>query len=315
MHPRREADTSGVVALDHGQGNNTLVPAQRGANRLSLCRRSRGTVLLCQGLWFVLPCVAAQDTGESAIPGWPKDAPIQVWTRSDEAGIGRAEAEQLAARYLGVAAGELKLQRAYLTDDDFPYLRPEKLPVWLAEATSVSIPPRNASDPPQAAGKPELVPRLYLAIDAATGQCIEAFTAPTTPWWTELRPIGKPHEDWCRDDGVMYDRPGAPPRVSLTRLLRVASLLPDTDGQIVVRYVLYSDFNTGIPIERVDVPGIVPVALQELAWVVMREYVELTPTMPDGLEYIGRVRLVVSARTGSVLSSRSYGGPRKRPND
>ena len=311
MHPRTEADASGVVALDHRRGN-ALVPAQRAAHRLSLWRWRRATVLLCLGLWFVLPCGAAQDAGESAIPGWPKDAPIQVRTRRDEVGIGQVEAEELAARYLGGAAGELKLQRAFLTDDDFPYLRPRNLPVWLAEATGLSIPFRNAADPPQAARKPEFLPTLYLTIDAATGQCVEAFSPPRTEWWREVRPIGSENEKWYRMDGTVFDRPSLPPGVSLRQALQGARLSLEAAGQMIARYVLYSEFSSGVVVERLDGPGLIPPAVQESAWVVIREGVELTPTMPDEFEYVGCSRWVLSATTGRCLSNCAYGNPRAR---
>ena len=218
---------------------------------------------------------------------WPPDAPLQLRPRVGRASLGRQAAEQLARGYLGIdTAKELRLGPAYLTDHDFPFLRPEKRSVWLAEVRDLRLPGGGP--------KPVVLSHLYVAVDAETGQLVEAFTAPARPWWRENTVVGPAHEKFFRETGQVLEQPADAPKLSLTDVLRGISG-DDGQGQIVVRYGLYSN------------RGQVPAAERRPALLVFREGLRVHTR---GGEVSGRSVVVLDAETGASLSNQSYGNPK-----
>ncbi len=91
---------------------------------------------------------------------------------------------------------QLRVAKAFLTDKDFPFVMPHKLPIWLVEVKDLAVPGAD-----KAAKEPAVWPRLYLAFDAEGEQLIEAFTPPVRPWWRQPEQVprqaarGFPHLD------------------------------------------------------------------------------------------------------------------------
>jgi hypothetical protein len=174
-------------------------------------------------------------------------------------------------------------------------LRPEKRPVWLAEVRDLRLPGGK--------GKPVLLSHLYVAIDAGTGQLVEAFTAPARPWWRGEKVVGPAHEKFFRESRQLLEPPTGPPGVSLTEALRG---MPGDGGQeqIVVRYALYSNRGEG----SLRDGRFVPVAERRPALLVFREGLHI-PTRAG--EVRGRSLVVVDAATGARLYNESYGNPKE----
>jgi hypothetical protein len=258
--------------------------------------------------------------GPPLIPDWPPGAPIQLRPRTGESRIIQAQAERQARQYLGIEVASLHMRRAYLTDSDFPFFRQPNRPIWLAEATGVTIPPRDSPNLPERLRKSVVLPRLYVALDADTGLCVEAFTLPTRPWWIDLaKVLGEAHESFYREIGIAFEPPVAKPTLSMQSALQEAMVRPDIAGQITVRYVLYSDYQSGRGVARIDRSDTVPTVFHRPVWVVMQEGVALhtvrPPAMDGGrivakaelMEYMGRTRCVIDAVSGEILAQGSYG--------
>jgi len=216
---------------------------------------------------------------------WPADAPIELRPRVVRAALDQQAAEKKARQYLGIDKYKgLRLAAAYLTDRDFPFLRPEKRAVWLAEVRDLPL--------AGGAAKPIILSRLYVAIDAETGQLVEAFTAPASSWWRGDKVVGPAHEKFFRETGQAIEPPAGAPRLSLRDALRGMS--NDGQEQIIVRNVLYSN--------QVRTP----VVQQRPALLVFREGLRIHTR---GGEVRGRSVLVLDAETGALLHNESYGDP------
>ena len=217
---------------------------------------------------------------------WPSDAPITLQPRVGRSALDQQAAEKMARQYLGIAKDKrLRLAPAYLTDKDFPFLHPEKRAVWLVEVRDLRLP---GGEP-----KPVVLPQLYVAIDAESGQLLEAFTAPAHPWWREKKQIiGPAHENFFRETGQALKPPASAPKLSLSDALR--GMADNGQGQIVVRYGLYSN------------QGQIPAVEKRPALLVFREGVQIHTR---GGEVIGRCVIVLDAETGALLHNESYGNP------
>jgi hypothetical protein len=218
---------------------------------------------------------------------WPSDAPIELRPRVGRAALDQQAAEKKARQYLGIDKDkELRLAPAYLTDKDFPFLRPEKRAVWLVEVRDLRLP---GGEP-----KPVVLSQLYVAIDAESGQLVEAFTAPARPWWRGDKMVGPAHEKFFRETGQALEQPAGAPRLSVSDALRGMS--DDGQGQIVVRYGLYSN------------RGQTPAVQQRPALLIFREGLRIRTR--DGA-VSGRSVVVLDADTGAPLSNQSYGNPKE----
>jgi RNA polymerase sigma factor (sigma-70 family) len=223
---------------------------------------------------------------------WPADAPIQLESRVSKAGFAqqRGRAANLARRLLGVGKDkELRLAQALLTDKDFPFVKPNKQPIWLVEVKDLSI-----SATGQEPKEPVVWPHMYLAIDSEGDQLIEAFTPPIKSWWRQSEQVvGKAHEDFLSSTNQRFQRPDAPPRIALASALKGMNRADDA-AQIVVRHLLYG---------RGD-------AKSRPALVVFREGLRLRSSGPaPGSENIGRAMIVLDAETGAILHNEAYGNP------
>ena len=219
---------------------------------------------------------------------WPSDAPLELRPRVAPAALDRQAAEQRARAYLGIdKAKELRLCPAFLTDNDFPFLRPDKRAIWLAEVRDLRLP---GGEP-----KPVVLSHLYVAIDAETGQLVEAFTAPARPWWRDEKVVGPAHERFFRETGQVLEQPADAPKLSLPAALRGVSG-EDGQGQVVVRYGLYSNRGQSPAVER------------RPALLVFREGLRVRTR---GGEAGGRSVVVLDAETGAPLSNQSYASPTK----
>jgi hypothetical protein len=217
---------------------------------------------------------------------WPLDAPIELRPRVGRTALDQRAAEKKARQYLGIDKQKgLRSAPAYLTDKDFPFLHPEKRAVWLVEVRDLRLP---GGEP-----KPVVLPQLYVAIDAKSGQLLEAFTAPAHPWWREKKQIiGPAHEKFFRETGQALRPPAGAPKLSLSDALR--GMADNGQGQIVVRYGLYSN------------QGQIPAVQKRPALLVFREGVQIHTR---GGEIIGRCVIVLDAETGALLHNESYGNP------
>ena len=211
-----------------------------------------------------------------------------------------------ARQYLGIEdAKELRLSPAYLTDDDFPFLRPRKRPIWLAEVREFRpAAPRKQAGEKEA--KPGIIAHLYVAIDAKSGQLIEAFTPPTRPWWRDKKQIiGQAHEKFFRETGQTLDSPADPPKLTITSALRGLAD-GDVHAQIVVRYATYTNTSAGRLAEREPFTA---AAERRPAFLVFCEGMRLHTTR--GGKVTGRSVLVLDAETGLLLHNESYGNPQE----
>jgi hypothetical protein len=145
----------------------------------------------------------AQDATKDRLGDWPSDAPIELRPRVGRAAIDRQAALKKARQYLGIEdAKELRLTPAYLTDNDFPFLKPQKRAIWLVEVTELRIPAPRRQAGAEQEPKPGVLAHLYVAIDAENGQLIEAFTPPARPWWRSKKEVmGPAHEKFFRETG------------------------------------------------------------------------------------------------------------------
>jgi uncharacterized protein (TIGR03067 family) len=216
---------------------------------------------------------------------WPSDAPLELRPRVEKAALDQKAAEQKVRQYLGIdKAKEILLAPAYLTDNDFPFLRPHKQAIWLAEVKDLKVPAIQ--------GKPAVLPRLYVAIDAKTGQLIEAFTPPAQPWWREKKQvIGPAHEKYLRETGQTLERTVVLPKLTLIDALQ--GMVEGDQGQIVVRYAVYTNGS----VER------------RPSLLLFREGLHLRKggPPPGGGEAIGRSMIVLDAQTGAELHNESSG--------
>jgi hypothetical protein len=214
---------------------------------------------------------------------WPSDAPIQLRPCVVRTALDQQAAEKKARQYLGIDKDKgLRLAPTYLTDKDFPFLRPDKRAVWLAEVRDLPL----AGGAP----KPVILSRLYVAIDAETGQLVEAFTAPAHPWWRRDKVVGPAHEKFFRDTGQALEQPAGAPRLSLRAALRGMS--NDGQEQIIVRYGRYSNQDQ------------TPAVQQRPALLIFREGLWIHTR---GGEVSGRSVIVLDAETGALLHNESYG--------
>jgi hypothetical protein len=133
-----------------------------------------------------------------------------------------------------------------------------------------------------------------VALDAATGQLVEAFTPPRRPWWRETDLLGPKHDEGFRGMGHVFERPTGRPRLTLDRALKGGV---GEAGQVEVRYVLYTNRNEG--------------AERRPALVVFREGLILRATGGDGKRIWARGIVVLDAETGEALLTGSYGNPLK----
>lgn len=246
----------------------------------------------------VLPLVGGSE-GLADLPGekaaakiptladWPSDTPIELRPRVERTALDQQAAEKKARQYLGVdEAKELRLAPAYLADKDFLFLRPEKRAVWLVEVRELRLPGGGAT--------PVILPQLYVAIDAESGQLVEAFTAPAHPWWRGNKLVGPAHEKFFRETGQALEPPAGAPKLSLRDALR--GMPGDGQAQIVVRYGVYSN------------RGQAPAVQQRPALLISREGLRIHTR---GGEVSGRSVVVLDAETGAPLSNQSYGNPKE----
>jgi hypothetical protein len=256
---------------------------------------------------------------------WPKDAPIQLRSGPEtiKGGLSEGRAEQLCRTYLGLGdRGALRLSTAYLSDSDFAFMAPEGVAVWIAQAVGVVIASSAVRDGEPDPPKPSAFSRLYLAIHAATGLPIECFSPPRRAWWLEYRGlVGRKHESFLRECGVLFEQPHEPPRVSLVDALAKTGGRAESGAQLVARYVLYSNSHQGRAIERVEGFDLVPVATRRPAWLIVQEGVEgrgmsgpaphpgTQPAQREPAKVVMRCTTVVDAQTGKVLEAGGYGGP------
>jgi len=291
----------------HGsrRGNEVVLPGQR--HRVSLGGFHLGWRAAASAL-----CVYAlgqrQGCCDSLVPDWPPGAPIQLYARTDQRGISDAEAERKARGYLGQDELRFRLRRAYLTDGDFPFLRPRDLPVWLAEAGGVVIRPRQAAQSRSQQREPVTLPLLYLALDAETGLCVEAFTPPVSDWWAGRSLLGAAHTRFLREDGVLHQAPSIAPQLSVNAALERVQPRPEASAQILVRCVLYSDYNMGWGVDRIEGTCLIPRAVCVPTWVVTQEGMRLLARgRTSAGAYEGRMSYWIDARTGEVLRCEKYG--------
>src|SRR5262249_2049175 len=235
---------------------------------------------------------------------WPSDAPIELRPRIGRAAVDQQAALKKARQYLGIEdAKELRLTPAYLTDNDFPFLRPQKRAIWLVEVTELRIPAPRRQPGAEQEPKPGVLAHLYVAIDAENGQLIEAFTPPARPWWRSKREvIGPAHEKFFRETGQTLERSTDPPKLTLTDALRG---LADGEGhaQIVVRHAVYTNTGSG----RMEGDRFLPAAERRPALLVFCEGLRLHTTR--GSRVAGRRVLVLDAETGVMLHNEEYGNP------
>ena len=109
----------------------------------------------------------AQVATKDRLGHWPLDAPIELRPRVGRAAIDQQAALKNARQYLGIEdAKELRLTPAYLTDNDFPFLRPQKRAIWLVEVRELRIPAPRRQAGAEQEPKPGVLALLYVAIDA-----------------------------------------------------------------------------------------------------------------------------------------------------
>jgi RNA polymerase sigma factor (sigma-70 family) len=249
---------------------------------------------------------AIQWLGEhNGLPSLLKGSPLELQPRREKGRIDRKAALELARKYLGLNGDRsLRLTAAYLTDRDFPFLHPHKQAVWLAEVKDYSILPPQAED--DVGPAPVVLPRFYLALDADTGQFIEAFTTPRWPWWRDGKVVGAAHEKYFRDTGRKMQAPSARPTLTVATALRG---LPGDEAQLIVRHVRYWSEKGG----RLEKGRLIPTAQDRPVFIVFREGLRTRRTGPagPGSEILGRAMTVLDARAaaGQVLESEFYGDP------
>ena len=246
----------------------------------------------------------AQDAIKDRLADWPSDAPIELRPRVGRAAIDQQAALKKARQYLGIEdAKELRLTPAYLTDNDFPFLRPQKRPIWLVEVRDLRIPAPRRQAGAEQEPKPGVLTHLYVAIDAENGQLIEAFTSASRSWWRNKKQvIGAAHEKLFRETGQTLERSTEPPKLTLTDALRG---LADGDGhaQLVVRHAVYTNTAAG----RIEGSRFLPAAERRPALLVFCEGLRLYTTR--GSRVAGRRVLVLDAETGAMLHNEEYGNP------
>jgi hypothetical protein len=223
---------------------------------------------------------------EDPLASWPADAPIQLRPRLAESKLNQQAALERVRQYLGIdKAARLQMAPAYLTDNDFPFLRPQKQAIWLARSK-----------------------RLYIAIDADSGQLIEAFTPPAQPWWrAQEQIIGPAHDKSLRESGETLERPTDAPKITVLDALG-GLLEKEEQGQLIVRYALYSNTKSG----RIEEGRFVPVAQRRPALIVFREGLHMqsgSPAPGPGTAIIGRSMIVLDALTGAPLCNVASGNP------
>jgi hypothetical protein len=223
------------------------------------------------------------------LPNWPSDAPIKLWPRLGRSAVNRQAADRLVRFYLGIdKTKKLHLTPAYLSDNDFPFLRPRKQAIWLAEVKDLQVPPLQKRTTVPAPRAPVL-PHLYVAIDAKSGQLLEAFTRPSQPWWRKKEQVvGPAHEKFLRETGQVFKPPSARPKLTLLETLQ--GIADGPRGQLVVRYVRYSN----------------RVAKNRPALLLFIEGIQMRTRAG---KVIGRAMIVGDAQTGTSLYHVSYGNP------
>jgi RNA polymerase sigma factor (sigma-70 family) len=244
-----------------------------------------------------------------SLADWPAGAPIKLWPRFGRTAVGRQTAERQVRQYLGIGKGKkLRLTPPYFTDNDFPFLRLQKHAIWLAVVKNLSLPSPQGEGTTVRGQKAGILPRLYIAIDAKSGQLIEAFTPPAYPWWRyKAQVVGPAHEQYLRETGQVFQRPSDPPKLTVEAALQGMSE-EQGPGQLVVRYVLYTNRKSG----RTEGDRFIPVAKRRPALVVFREGLQLKTRSGEA---IGRAMIVLDAQTGAPLYNEFSGNPASKPGD
>ncbi len=221
---------------------------------------------------------------------WPAGAWPRLEARPEP--LDRAAADTKARQYLGIGPTRaLRLTTLYLTDDAFPFVRPRKQAIWLAEVRDYHVPARTGE---------AVLPHFYVALDAETGQLIEAFTRPAqgaaAPALT-----GAALDRFFRDTGQSLERPKAAPKLPLLAALReVRGVAEGT--QVIVRYGVYTNTGAG----RTEGGKFTPAAQRRPAFLVFHDGVRVRTRAG---EIAASSLQVVDAETGALLHNESFGNP------
>jgi hypothetical protein len=125
-----------------------------------------------------LPYFASDNSKKGITANWPDGGPISILPREGKSKITKESAEKIAKSFLGEERRFSKSIPCFFTDNDFPFIKPNKLPCWLFEAQDFTVPSKLDKQT-----KPLVFPLFYVVVDSETGSFVEAFTPPKHAWW------------------------------------------------------------------------------------------------------------------------------------
>lgn len=191
----------------------------------------------------------------------PPRSPIR-WTPVEKAfPVAEGRALELARRYGGFNdARKVTARRVLFTDADAFFLKLEKRPAWLVTFEGVTL----ARSQPSSTPPEERSLTIYLVLDGETGDCLEAFSEPRPEWvvpkrWTEMKKV-------LEGANVKYQPPRQAPHCTVKRALEVAELDPYRAGQVIARYVSFTDTGYGLEVRRSDGAQVVNFWTDRPAW-------------------------------------------------